>query len=186
MERLTPQQSHTELYDEFIALAEIADQGGMHALWTGEHHGMEFTIAPNPFIHLADLARRTTNLRLGAKSAATAAPADLGRGARPQNATPTCRKSSASSSGSTAISATWPSTATTSTAMVSTWWRGLKGSQSLAAFVSQAMSMTRFGIVSTCLSRIWASGTLRKSIARFMSGAGRSAEVHEAGTLTEF
>ena len=65
MERLTPQQSHAELYDEFIALAEIADQGGMHALWTGEHHGMDFTIAPNPFMNLADLARRTTNLRLG-------------------------------------------------------------------------------------------------------------------------
>jgi len=65
MERLTPQQSHAELYDEFIALAEIADQGGMHALWTGEHHGMDFTIAPNPFINLADLARRTSGLRLG-------------------------------------------------------------------------------------------------------------------------
>jgi len=65
MERLTPHQSHAELYDEFIALAEIADHGGMHALWTGEHHGMDFTIAPNPFINLADLARRTTNLRLG-------------------------------------------------------------------------------------------------------------------------
>ena len=65
MERLTPEQPHAELYDEFIALAGIADRGGMHALWTGEHHGMDFTIAPNPFINLADLARRTTNLRLG-------------------------------------------------------------------------------------------------------------------------
>ena len=65
MERLTPEQSHAELYDEFIRLAGIADRGGMHALWTGEHHGMDFTIAPNPFINLADLARRTTNLRLG-------------------------------------------------------------------------------------------------------------------------
>ena len=62
MERLTPEQSHTELYEEFIALAEIADQGGMTAIWTGEHHGMDFTIAPNPFINLADLARRTTNV----------------------------------------------------------------------------------------------------------------------------
>ena len=65
MERLTPEQSQAELYDEFIRLAEIADKGGMHALWTGEHHGMDFTIAPNPFINLADLARRTANLRLG-------------------------------------------------------------------------------------------------------------------------
>ena len=37
----------------------------MHAIWTGEHHGMDFTIAPNPFINIADLARRTKNVRLG-------------------------------------------------------------------------------------------------------------------------
>jgi len=65
MERLNIGQTHQELYAEFIALCEIADQGGMHAIWTGEHHGMDFTIAPNPFINLADLARRTRNVRLG-------------------------------------------------------------------------------------------------------------------------
>jgi len=65
MERLNPEQSHQQLYDEFIALCEIADAGGMHAIWTGEHHGMDFTIAPNPFINLADLARRTQHVRLG-------------------------------------------------------------------------------------------------------------------------
>jgi len=65
MERLHPGQSHQQLYDEFIALCEMADRGGMHAIWTGEHHGMDFTIAPNPFINLADLARRTRNVRLG-------------------------------------------------------------------------------------------------------------------------
>lgn len=65
MERLTPEQSHRELYEQFVELARIADDGGMHALWTGEHHGMDFTIAPNPFINIADLARRTRNLRLG-------------------------------------------------------------------------------------------------------------------------
>ena len=65
MERLTPVRATQSLYDEFIELCEIADRGGMHAIWTGEHHGMDFTIAPNPFINLADLARRTTNVRLG-------------------------------------------------------------------------------------------------------------------------
>jgi flavin-dependent trigonelline monooxygenase, oxygenase component len=65
MERITPQQSHTELYQEFIDLCEMADKGGFHAIWTGEHHCMDFTIAPNPFINLADLARRTKNVRLG-------------------------------------------------------------------------------------------------------------------------
>lgn len=65
MERLDASQNHKQLYDEFIALCEIADRGGMHAIWTGEHHGMDFTIAPNPFVSLADLARRTRNVRLG-------------------------------------------------------------------------------------------------------------------------
>jgi flavin-dependent trigonelline monooxygenase, oxygenase component len=65
MERLDVGQSHASLYDEYIELCEMADRGGMSAIWTGEHHGMDFTIAPNPFINLADLARRTTNVRLG-------------------------------------------------------------------------------------------------------------------------
>ncbi|MGI6245428.1 MAG: LLM class flavin-dependent oxidoreductase [Pseudochelatococcus sp.] len=64
MERLNADQNHKELYDEFIALCEIADRGGMHAIWTGEHHAMDFTIAPNPFVTIADLARRTKNVRL--------------------------------------------------------------------------------------------------------------------------
>lgn len=65
MERLDVEQSQESLYEEFIQLCEIADRGGMHAIWTGEHHGMGFTIAPNPFINLADLARRTKHVRLG-------------------------------------------------------------------------------------------------------------------------
>jgi len=65
MERLNAEQTHSQLYEELVQLCEIADKGGMHAIWTGEHHGMDFTIAPNPFINLADLARRTKNVRLG-------------------------------------------------------------------------------------------------------------------------
>ncbi len=65
MERLGPEQTHKNLYDEFLSLCSIADQGGMRAIWTGEHHGMEFTIAPNPFITITDLARHTKNVKLG-------------------------------------------------------------------------------------------------------------------------
>ena len=65
MERLGPEQSHRELYREFVDLCQMADQGGFDAIWTGEHHGMDFTIAPNPFISIADLARRTSRVRLG-------------------------------------------------------------------------------------------------------------------------
>ncbi|UTS81038.1 LLM class flavin-dependent oxidoreductase [Phaeobacter piscinae] len=65
MERTSADQDQQRLYDEFVALAKIADDGGMHAVWTGEHHGMDFTIAPNPFLNLVDLARQTRNVRLG-------------------------------------------------------------------------------------------------------------------------
>ena len=65
MERLSENQSQKELYEQFITLCKIADDGGMAAIWNGEHHGMNFTIAPNPFLNLVDLARRTKNVRLG-------------------------------------------------------------------------------------------------------------------------
>ncbi|KAB7614393.1 LLM class flavin-dependent oxidoreductase [Amylibacter sp. SFDW26] len=65
MERVSPDQDQKQLYDEFIELCKIADKGGMHAVWTGEHHGMNFTIAPNPLLNLIDVARHTENVRLG-------------------------------------------------------------------------------------------------------------------------
>ncbi len=65
MERISPDQDQKQLYDEFVELCKIADDGGMHAVWTGEHHGMNFTIAPNPLLNLVDLARHTKNVRLG-------------------------------------------------------------------------------------------------------------------------
>lgn len=65
MERTSPDQDERKLYDDFVALSKIADAGGLHAVWTGEHHGMSFTIAPNPFLNLVDIARQTKNVRLG-------------------------------------------------------------------------------------------------------------------------
>lgn len=65
MERLSPEDPADQLYEDFAGLCEMADQGGMRAVWTGEHHGMEFTIAPNPFLSLVDLSHRTTQIRLG-------------------------------------------------------------------------------------------------------------------------
>ena len=65
MERINRDQTQKQLYDEFIELCTLADRSGFSTIWTGEHHGMNFTIAPNPFINLVDLARRTENVRLG-------------------------------------------------------------------------------------------------------------------------
>ncbi|MFD0860155.1 LLM class flavin-dependent oxidoreductase [Roseovarius aquimarinus] len=93
MERLGPEQDHASLRRELISLAQMADEGGMRALWTGEHHGMEFTIAPNPFISLVDIAHQTKKIRLGTgtviapfwhpiRLAGEAAAADLVTGGR--------------------------------------------------------------------------------------------------------
>jgi alkanesulfonate monooxygenase SsuD/methylene tetrahydromethanopterin reductase-like flavin-dependent oxidoreductase (luciferase family) len=93
MDRVTPEQSYAELQQDFLALCAMADAGGMRAIWTGEHHGMDFTIAPNPFLTLVDLAHRTKNVRLGTgtviapfwhpiKLAGEAAMADLLTGGR--------------------------------------------------------------------------------------------------------
>ena len=65
MERVDEQQRQKDLYDEFISLCQMADEGGMTTLWTGEHHGMDFTIAPNPFLNLIDISHQTKNIRLG-------------------------------------------------------------------------------------------------------------------------
>jgi alkanesulfonate monooxygenase SsuD/methylene tetrahydromethanopterin reductase-like flavin-dependent oxidoreductase (luciferase family) len=65
MERISPDQPERQLYEEMLELCRIADEGGMHAIWMGEHHGMSFTIAPNPLLNLIDIARRTKNVRLG-------------------------------------------------------------------------------------------------------------------------
>ena len=65
MERIDEGQSQKRLYDEFVELCQIADQSGFKTIWNGEHHGMNFTIAPNPFVNLTDLANKTKNVRLG-------------------------------------------------------------------------------------------------------------------------
>ena len=93
MERLTPDQPHDQLNEEFIALCKMADEAGMRAVWTGEHHGMEFTIAPNPLMSLVNIAHHTKHVRLGTgtviapfwhpiKLAGEAASADLLTGGR--------------------------------------------------------------------------------------------------------
>ncbi len=65
MERISPEQQQHELYEHFIEVCKMADTGGMRAIWTGEHHGMDFTIAPNPFISITDLSHHVKNVRLG-------------------------------------------------------------------------------------------------------------------------
>ncbi|WP_413990054.1 LLM class flavin-dependent oxidoreductase [Labrys okinawensis] len=65
MERSDVSKPHRELFEELGELAVIAEDAGFETVWIGEHHGMDFTIAPNPFIQLAYLAAKTTRIRLG-------------------------------------------------------------------------------------------------------------------------
>lgn len=65
MERSDPSIPHRRLFEELEELALIAEAAGFETVWIGEHHAMEFTIAPNPFIQLAHLAARTSRIRLG-------------------------------------------------------------------------------------------------------------------------
>src|SRR5215471_21223700 len=65
MERSDEATPHAQLFADLEELVAIAEEGGFAAAWVGEHHGMEFTIAPNPFIHLAYLGARRRRIRLG-------------------------------------------------------------------------------------------------------------------------
>lgn len=65
MERYDDSVSHRELLEQLTELVLMAEQAGMETAWIGEHHAMEFTIAPNPFVNLAHLAARTSRIRLG-------------------------------------------------------------------------------------------------------------------------
>ncbi|TIN72367.1 MAG: LLM class flavin-dependent oxidoreductase, partial [Mesorhizobium sp.] len=51
MERSDLAKPHSELVTELEELVLMAEQAGFETAWIGEHHGMEFTISPNPFIN---------------------------------------------------------------------------------------------------------------------------------------
>src|SRR4051794_20957743 len=63
--RTSPEESMDEVTDNVLELVQIADTGGFDAVYCGEHHGIELTIAPNPFIVLATWAQHVQRIRLG-------------------------------------------------------------------------------------------------------------------------
>lgn len=65
MERPDDNISYQQCYDNFYELCQIANEAKLHSIWTGEHHCMNFTIAPNPFITIASLAKELQHVRLG-------------------------------------------------------------------------------------------------------------------------
>ena len=65
MERSDLAKPHSELFAELEELVLLAEEAGFETAWIGEHHGMEFTISPNPFINIAYLGAKTSTIRLG-------------------------------------------------------------------------------------------------------------------------
>lgn len=66
MERYDEQVSHHQVFEDLVELTEMAEAGGFRTVWIGEHHAMEYTIAPSPMPLLSYLAARTKTIRLGA------------------------------------------------------------------------------------------------------------------------
>ena len=65
MHRTDPSQSMRAVINDYRDLLQIAEQGGMETAWAAEHHCIELTVAPNPFILLTDWAQHTSRIRLG-------------------------------------------------------------------------------------------------------------------------
>jgi alkanesulfonate monooxygenase SsuD/methylene tetrahydromethanopterin reductase-like flavin-dependent oxidoreductase (luciferase family) len=65
MERFSPSVPMSATMSNVLELAKIADSGGFETIWTAEHHTIECTISPNPFLTLTWLAQHTEQIRLG-------------------------------------------------------------------------------------------------------------------------
>jgi len=63
--RSRPSQDMREVYRNALELAQTADQGGFEIAWVPEHHTIEMTISPNPFVLLSHWAANTDSIRLG-------------------------------------------------------------------------------------------------------------------------
>ena len=65
MERYDPAQDMRVVARNALELVQMAEQGGFEIAWAAEHHGVEMTIAPNPFQILLYWAGHTHRIRLG-------------------------------------------------------------------------------------------------------------------------
>ena len=65
MERYDPGRDMRAVAAEAAALVELAEAGGFEIAWAAEHHTIELTAAPNPFLLLSHWAAHTKRIRLG-------------------------------------------------------------------------------------------------------------------------
>lgn len=66
MERYDDSKPASKHWEELLELVKIAEDGGFSTVWIGEHHSMEYTASPSPFMQLANIAAHTSKIRLGA------------------------------------------------------------------------------------------------------------------------
>ena len=72
LERLDDKMDMNSVAHHTLEMVQMAEQGGFNIVWAAEHHGLELTIAPNPFLILAWLANHTERIRLGTAVAVAA------------------------------------------------------------------------------------------------------------------
>ena len=72
LERMQHSQDMTEVARHTLEMVQMAEEGGFEIVWSGEHHALEMTIAPNPFQLLTWWASHTSKIRLGTAVVAAA------------------------------------------------------------------------------------------------------------------
>lgn len=65
MHRVDPREDMREIAEQTLKLVQIAEQGGFEVAFAAEHHTIELTVAPNPFLQLTQWALKTSKIRLG-------------------------------------------------------------------------------------------------------------------------
>ena len=65
LERMNASTNMKAVRDHTLEMVKMADQAGFEVAWAAEHHGLEMTIAPNPFQLMTWWADHTENIRLG-------------------------------------------------------------------------------------------------------------------------
>lgn len=65
MQRVDPAQSMHDVIHHALELVTMAERGGFDIAWAAEHHCVELTVAPNPFMQLMHWAANTDHIRLG-------------------------------------------------------------------------------------------------------------------------
>ncbi len=72
MERMDDSMSMIDVARHTLDMVQTADANGFEIVWAAEHHGLELTIAPNPFQILTWWAAHTNRIRLGTAVAVAA------------------------------------------------------------------------------------------------------------------